>query len=157
MRFAQVGTWSGVIHLGSDDIAVDDDTLGRHPGPVLGDPAQWASPSHPGGAGAEPDPAFGFWWTYVPLRFDDFAVVVIAQEQGDGTRLLNEAVRVFPAARGGPPEQLGWPDFEIRYRPGTRHPESAVLRMRDPERPARHHRDRDARLRRPQLRRRLRR
>ncbi len=66
----------------------------------------------------------------MPLRFDDFAVVVIAQEDGDGTRLLNEAVRVFPAGSGRPPEQLGWPEVEVRYRPGTRHPESAVLHMR---------------------------
>ncbi|MGA2520542.1 MAG: hypothetical protein ABSG81_06960 [Acidimicrobiales bacterium] len=129
MRFAQVGTWSGVIHLGTDDIAVDDarwvGTRDRSWGirPI-------GEPEPPGRAGAEPDPAFGFWWTYAPLRFEEFAVVVIAQETGDGTRVLNEAVRIFPAATGRPPEQLGWPDIEVRYRPGTRDPVGAVLRMR---------------------------
>ena len=66
----------------------------------------------------------------MPLRFDDYAVVVIAQEDGNGTRTLNEAVRVFPAASGRPPEQLGWPEFDIHYRPGSRHPERAVLHCR---------------------------
>ena len=63
--------------------------------------------------------------------------MVIAQEDGDGTRTLNEAVRVFPAGRGRPPEQLGWPEVEVRYRPGTRHPESAVLHMRTRPGPSR--------------------
>ena len=109
-------------------------------------------PEPPGRAASEPDDGFGFWWTYVPLRFDDFAVVVIAQEDGDGTRTLNEAVRVFPAASGRPPEQLGWPEVEVRYRPGTRHPESAVLHMRTPRRQVARPRDRDPRVRGPQLR-----
>ncbi len=54
---------------------------------------------------------------------------MIVQELSDGTRVLNEAVRIWPASTGRPPEQLGWPDIEIHYRPGTRHPESAVLHM----------------------------
>ena len=104
--------------------------LGRHPGPVLGYPARRGGASRRTRPRPSPRSGFGFWWTYVPLRFDDFAIVIIAQEDGDGTRLLNEAVRVFPAASGRPPEQLGWPEVEVRYRPGTRHPEAAVLHMR---------------------------
>ena len=128
-RFAQVGTWSGVLRVGGEELAVRDDrwvgTRDRSWGirPV-------GEPEPPGRGASEPEEGFGFWWTYVPLRFDDFAVVVIAQEDGDGTRTLNEAVRVFPASSGRPPEQLGWPEVEVRYRPGTRHPEAAVLHMR---------------------------
>ena len=120
-RFAQVGTWSGVLRFGDRELTVGDDrwvgTRDRSWGirPV--------GEAEPAGRGAsEPEDGFGFWWTYVPLRFDDFAVVVIAQEDGDGTRTLNEAVRVFPASSRRPPEQLGWPEVEVRYRPGTRTP-----------------------------------
>ena len=38
----------------------------------------------------------GFWWVYVPLRFDDYAIVIILQEEADGHRVMNEAVRVWP-------------------------------------------------------------
>lgn len=39
--------------------------------------------AEPPGRAAD-EPSGGFWWLYVPLRFDDFAVVVIAQEEPDG-------------------------------------------------------------------------
>ena len=128
MRFAQVGTWSGVLRVEGEELAVTPDrwvgTRDRSWGirPVgEGEP--------PGRAAAEPAEGYGFWWTYVPLRFDDFALIVIVQEDGDGNRILNEARRVWPADSGRPSEQLGWPEIEIRYRSGTRHPESAVIHM----------------------------
>jgi hypothetical protein len=71
----------------------------------------------------------GFWWLYAPLRFDDFFLVVIAQESPDGERTLNQAVRVFADGRV---EQLGWPRVDITYRPGTRLPEAATLHLTDP-------------------------
>ena len=127
-RFAQVGTWSGRLVVAGRELEVSDDrwvgTRDRSWGirPV-------GEAEAPGRAAAEPDPAFGFWWTYVPLRFDDFAVVVIAQEDGDGERLLSEAVRVWPAGSSMRTEQLGWPEIDVRYRPGTRHPEHATLQI----------------------------
>ncbi|HUI05078.1 MAG TPA: hypothetical protein VLZ77_16175 [Acidimicrobiales bacterium] len=128
MRFAQVGTWSGTMRAGDHEFDVRDDrwvgTRDRSWGirPV-------GEPDPPGRGAAEPDEGFGFWWTYVPLRFDDFALIVIAQEDGDGHRSLNGAERVFSPESGRPPEQLGWPEVEVRYTPGTRHPEAAVLHM----------------------------
>jgi hypothetical protein len=86
--------------------------------------------AEPGGrAAAEPDPDFALWWTYVPLRFDDFGLVLIMQEDADGHRTLNDAVRVWPAASGRPAESLGWPDVEIHYKSGTRLPERASIRL----------------------------
>ena len=127
-RFAQVGTWSGTLRVDGEDIVVSDDTwVGTRDRSWGIRPIGEAEP--PGRAASEPDPAFGFWWTYVPLRFDDFAIVVIAQEDGDGERVLSEAVRVWGAGSGRRAEQLGWPELEIRYRPGTRHPESAVIHL----------------------------
>ncbi len=86
------------------------------------------SPSRP--AARRPRPIGGFWWLYVPLRFDEFAIVLIAQERVDGFRTLNDAVRVWEDGRI---EQLGWPAVSIRYRPGTRHPEAATLRCAAPD------------------------
>jgi hypothetical protein len=129
MRFAQVGTWSGVLRVGGQELVVE-------PGRWVGTrDRSWGirpvgEPEPPGRSAAEADEGFGFWWTYVPLRFDDFALVVIAQEDGGGARSMSEAVRVWPGASGRPPEQLGWPEVEVRYRAGTRHPEGAVLHLR---------------------------
>lgn len=120
-RFAQVGTWEGLVHVDGRDLPVSPDTWvgtrdrswGIRP---VGEP-------EPPGRSAD-EPLEGFWWLYVPLRFDDFAVVVIAQEQPDGFRTLNDANRIWPDGRV---EQLGWPRVDIRYRPGTRHPEHASI------------------------------
>jgi hypothetical protein len=129
-RFAQVGTWSGTLRVDGEDFAVSDDTwLGTRD-------RSWGirpvgEPEPPGRAAAEPAEDFGFWWLYAPLRFEEFALIIIAQEKGDGTRTLNEATRVWPAESGRPPEQLGWPRVDIRYTPGTRHPEGATLHLTD--------------------------
>jgi hypothetical protein len=130
-RFAQVGTWSGTMTVDGEDFTVSDDRwLGTRDRSWGIRPVGEAEP--PGRAAAEPAPDFGFWWVYAPLRFEEFALILIAQERGDGTRILNEAVRVWPRGSGRPAEQLGWPRFDIRYRSGTRHPESAVVHLTDP-------------------------
>ena len=68
----------------------------------------------------------GFWWLYVPLRFDDFQIIVIVQEKADGYRTLNDAKRMWADGRV---EQLGWPQYDIKYRSGSRHPEHATLHL----------------------------
>jgi hypothetical protein len=122
-RFAQVGTWSGVLRVGGDTIDVTPDTW------VGTRDRSWGirpvGESEPPGRPAHGDD-FGFWWLYVPLRFDQFAIVVIAQEDGWGHRTLNDAVRVWPDGRI---DQLGWPRVEIDYRSGTRHPEHARIHL----------------------------
>jgi hypothetical protein len=130
LRIAQVGTWTGFVQVDGQRIDVDprrwvgtrDRSWGIRP---LGEPEP------PGRSAAEPDPLFGFWWTYVPLRFEDFAFLLIVQEDGRGMRSLNEAVRVWPAESGRAPEQLGWPELEIRYQKGTRLPLGASIHMAD--------------------------
>jgi hypothetical protein len=127
-RFAQVGIWSGTLRLDSEDIAVSEDRwLGTRDRSWGIRPVGESEPA--GRAAAEPDPDFGFWWAYAPLRFEEYALIIIAQERGDGTRTLNEATRVWPVASGRPPEQLGWPRFDIGYRSGTRHPDGAVIHL----------------------------
>jgi hypothetical protein len=127
-RFIQTGDWSGTILSGGEEIRVGaqewvgarDRSWGVRP---VGESLPRDAPTAPMNAGE------GHWHIWAPLRFTDFTIFVIVQELPDGTRVLNEAVRIWPASTGRPPEQLGWPDVEIHYRPGTRHPESAVLHL----------------------------
>jgi hypothetical protein len=122
-RFAQVGTWSGTLAVDGDDVTVDpsiwvgtrDRSWGIRP----------VGEGEPAGRPAD-DPTAGLWWLYVPMRFDDFAIIVIVQEQPDGYRTLNDATRVWPDGRV---EQLGWPEVEIAYRSGTRIPEGATIHL----------------------------
>ncbi|WP_424214847.1 hypothetical protein ACN20G_23805 [Streptomyces sp. BI20] len=76
----------------------------------------------------------GFHWLWIPVRFPDRFLMVIAQEDADGHRTLSGATQVLPEAAGRPDTQLGWPYTEIRYAPGTRHPRSAVVHLTDPAR-----------------------
>ena len=129
-RFAQVGTWEG-------ELRVDGTTHDVRPDTWLGTrDRSWGirpvgEPDPPARAAAEP--IEGFWWNYVPLRFDDFAIVVIVQEDPDGHRVLNDAVRIWPASSGRRPEQLGWPRVDVHYRSGTRFPEGATIHLTEPD------------------------
>ncbi|HEY1118608.1 MAG TPA: hypothetical protein VGE43_12930 [Acidimicrobiales bacterium] len=120
-RFAQLGSWEGVLSVDGADIAVTPDRW------VGSRDRSWGirpvGEAAPGGKPA--DPAFeGMWWLYVPIRFDDFCVVLIIQETPDGFRTLNDCTRVW---RDGRVEQLGWPRVRVRYEPGTRIPTGATI------------------------------
>lgn len=124
-RFAQVGSWQGTLHVDGQDVAVDrtvwtgtrDRSWGIRP---VGEPEPAGRPGEGG----------GFWWLYVPLRFEEFTIVVIVQEQPDGWRTLNDAIRVWADGRV---EQLGWPRVDVTYRSGTRLPVSARLHLTAPD------------------------
>jgi hypothetical protein len=125
-RFSQVGSWRGRLRVGDEEFAVTDDRW------VGVRDRSWGirpvgEPEPPGRAAAEG--LQGFWWVYVPLRFETFTLIVILQEDPDGYRTLNDARRVFADGRV---EQLGWPRLDITYRPGTRYPESARIHLTDP-------------------------
>jgi hypothetical protein len=127
-RFAQMGSWTGEVRAGGQTLAVEpstwlgsrDRSWGIRPVGDAEAPGRTADDAAAGGG--------GFWWLYVPLRFDDFQIIVIVQEKADGYRTLNDAKRVWADGRI---EQLGWPRYDIRYRSGTRHPEQATLHLTD--------------------------
>ncbi|WSU46866.1 hypothetical protein OG510_32395 [Streptomyces sp. NBC_01089] len=126
-RFVQAGSCSGVIRAGGDEIPV---VAGEWTGTRDRSWGVRPIPGEEGGrAEAEHRPE-GFHWLWIPVRFDDRFVMVIAQEDADGHRTLNEALLVRD---GGPDVQLGWPRTEIEYRPGTRHPERAVVHLVAPD------------------------
>jgi len=124
-RFAQVGTWEGTLVLDGEEIAVTRDrwvgTRDRSWGirPV--------GESAPQGRPLDFD---GMWWLYVPVRFDDFAIVLILQEEPSGFRTLNDCTRVW---KDGRVEQLGWPHVEVRYASGTRTPTHASIDCTTPD------------------------
>ena len=88
------------------------------------------------GAGRAPprDPPFeGMWWTYVPMRFDEYAVVLILQEDPDGYRTLNDCHRIW---RDGRVEQLGWPQVVDPVRLGHPSPHRRLDLVHDAGRQA---------------------
>jgi len=125
-RFAQVGTWSGSLTVDGTTIEVSPDrwvgTRDRSWGirPV-GEPLPPGAPSNP--------EFEGMWWLYVPMRFDDFAIVLIIQEEPDGYRTLNDCHRIW---KDGRVEQLGWPRVDIHYKSGTREATGATIQCTSP-------------------------
>jgi hypothetical protein len=124
-RFVQIGSWAGTVRVDGEELRIDHDhwdgVRDRSWGirPVGEKPA----PGRPNeGALKE-----GFWWCWIPVRFEKFATFVILQEGGDGERTLGAATKILPA---GSPQQyvsLGFPDVDIRYESGTRYPVGATL------------------------------
>lgn len=121
-RFAQVGTWSGHVTVDGERIEVGPEQwVGTRDRSWGIRPVGEAEPS-----GAPSDPPFeGMWWLYVPMRFEEFAVVVILQEDPSGYRTLNDCHRIWPDGRA---EQLGWPRVQVHYPSGGRMPTGATLR-----------------------------
>jgi hypothetical protein len=120
-RFAQLGSWEGTIAVDGEEIAVTPDrwvgTRDRSWGirPV--------GEAEPPGRPADP-PFEGMWWVYLPVRFEEFALVLILQEEPDGRRTLNDCNRIW---KDGRIEQLGWPEVTVHYASGTRIPTGATL------------------------------
>ncbi|MEV6574663.1 hypothetical protein [Streptomyces sp. NPDC051577] len=128
-RFVQAGNVTGAIRFRGEELTLT-------PGAWTGTrDRSWGVrpiPGEEGGRAAQEHRPEGFHWLWVPVRFEDRFLMVIVQEDADGHRILNEAVQVFPEGDDRHDVQLGWPHTDIRYRPGSRHPESAVVHLTDP-------------------------
>lgn len=119
-RFAQTGGWDGTLTSGdrvfslvsSDWWGTRDRSWGIRP--VGESEPQGIRVSNP----------FSWFWIYTPVRFDDHSVVFIMQERADGSRIMEEAVRIRP---DGSFDHLGRPEHELRYRPNTRQSTGAVI------------------------------
>jgi hypothetical protein len=126
-RFAQVGTWTGTLEvtgrrydvtpdrwLGARDHSWGIRPVGR-PAPV--DPGA----QRPAGAAA------GFFHNWLPMQFPDHMVKVTVDEDHDGNRVGQEAVRVWDIAADRPDEHLGRPEIRVEHHPGTREVASAEV------------------------------
>src|SRR5262249_1144452 len=91
-RFCQLGRWSGGLVVDGREFGVP---AGRWAGAR---DRSWGI--RPVGEGEPPGRAAesmtGFWWLYLPLRFESCALIVIMQENPDGYRTLSNAKRVWP-------------------------------------------------------------
>ncbi|MEV6400712.1 hypothetical protein AB0M39_39045 [Streptomyces sp. NPDC051907] len=127
-RFVQAGSCSGVIRADGQEIPV---AAGQWTGTRDRSWGVRPIPGEEGGRAAEEMRPEGFHWLWIPVRFEDRFLMVIAQEDADGYRTLSEALLV----RDGVPDvQLGWPHTDIDYHPGTRDPRGAVVHLTDPAR-----------------------
>jgi hypothetical protein len=124
-RLAQTGRWTGSITL--DGVLLDvtpdqwwgarDRSWGIRP---VGDPEP---------AGIQARNSITFYWLYTPVQFDDHSILCIIQEDADGRRVLEEAVRVWAS---GESEYLGRPEYQPVYTPGTREVQTAVISFSPP-------------------------
>jgi hypothetical protein len=123
-RLTQWGAWSGTLSFdGSAHPIAPADVLGCRDRSWGIRPVGEAEPA------GRPNEFTGMWWCWIPLRFDDFAMHLILEEDREVVRNTNFAVRVFPEGSGRGIEQLGWPLPEIRYAPGTRNPIGASIEL----------------------------
>jgi hypothetical protein len=129
MRMSQTGCWSGTINVAGARFEVTPDrwwgsrdrSWGVRP---VGEP-------EPPGIAASKIPG-GFFWNYAPMQFPDFSILYIVQEETDGRRVLEEAVRVWPESTGRAPEHLGVPSHDIEWASGTRVAKRATLHFTEP-------------------------
>lgn len=109
-RMAQTGGWAGSLRIGDRtwDVTPDrwwgsrDRSWGIRP----------SGESEPPGITAHL-PGAGFRWLYVPVRLGDQSIFVICQERNDGSRVLEEAVRVWRRPDGEGIEHLGRPEHDL--------------------------------------------
>ena len=123
VRLAQTGRWSGYVRSGGEEFAVTPDRWQGSRDRSWG--VRPVGESEPPGIGVR-NPA-QFYWMYAPMQFDEFSILTIVQEDAAGTRILEEAVRIWPESAGRPPQQLGRPEYWPQYLPGTREVQTATI------------------------------
>jgi hypothetical protein len=126
MRLAQTGRWSGSITTGDTTLEVTSDrwwgTRDRSWG------VRPVGEEEP--AGIRTEGQMSGLWNYAPMQFEDHSILYMVNELADGTRELEEAVRIW-ADPDRAPEHLGRPEHDLAVTPGTRAVESATFRFPD--------------------------
>jgi hypothetical protein len=128
-RLAQTGRWTGHVRSGDREFTITPDQWQGSRDRSWG--VRPVGESEPPGIQAR-NPA-QFYWMYAPMQFEEFSILAIVQEDAAGTRILEEAVRVWPEASGRSPQQLGRPEYVPHYRPGTREVDTATISFRPPD------------------------
>jgi hypothetical protein len=122
-RLAQMGSWSGTLHVNGADLTVDpaatfgsrDRSWGVRPvGEREADGIRQNTHS------------VGGMWNYFPMRFSDHCLYYICSETPDGHRSLVQAERVWLDGRV---EELGRPEHHHHFVPGTRLLEHSTIRF----------------------------
>jgi len=131
-RYAQVGTWQGTLEVGGQTYEVTPD---RWKG--ARDRSWGVRPvGEPEAPGIKvknlKEGTAGFFHNWLPMQFDDYMLKVQFDEMYDGTRTVEEAVKVYNLGIDKAPEQMGRPSSTVKYIPGTREMESAVVTLENP-------------------------
>jgi len=128
-RLAQTGFWTGTLEIGDErfDVTPDrwwgarDRSWGIRP----------VGEAEPPGRRATLGSTFAFW-NYAPMQFPDFSILSIAQEEPDGTRVLEQAARVYRDPER-PVERLAGPVHAFEFHSGTRSVKRARLSFTQPD------------------------
>ena len=91
-RLAQTGRWTGHVRSGGEEFTITPDRWRGSRDRSWG--VRPVGESEPPGIQAR-NPA-QFYWMYAPMQFEDFSILTIVQEDTAGSRVLEEAVRVWP-------------------------------------------------------------
>jgi len=126
-RFAQVGTWEGILKVDGDTYEVTPDRwqgARDHSWGIrrVGKPDP--NPTPPSGP-------VGFFHQWMPIQFDDHMLKITIDEDYSGQRVQEEAVRVW-SDPSRPDEQLGRPEITVAYVPGTREIASSEVSFSGP-------------------------
>lgn len=108
MRFAQLGRWQGSLTVaGKTWQLTPDKWVGNRDRSWGVRPVGEAEPQgiHAG------TPSMEGMWNYFPVMFDEFAVLYIVNENNDGSRTNEEAVRIW-FTNDKEPEWLGRPEHD---------------------------------------------
>ncbi|HEY9034222.1 MAG TPA: hypothetical protein VIN71_09810 [Pseudomonadales bacterium] len=111
MRFAQLGRWQGSLTVGEKTWQVTPDQwIGSRDRSWGVRPVGEAEPAgiHSG------TPSMEGMWNYFPVLFDDFALLYIVNENNDGSRSNEEAIRIW-FDNDREPEWLGRPEHDHRF------------------------------------------
>lgn len=124
-RFAQMGAWSGSLRVDGTEFDVTPDRWGGSRDRSWG--IRPVGEKEPPGI-QEGVSSMGGMWNYMPIMFDDHAILYMCNEEANGLRPLEEGVRVW-SDPGRPAEILGRPEHEHRMTPGTRMLEGSTIRF----------------------------
>ena len=126
MRLAQTGGWDGTLTAAGHRWHLDAERWWGTRDRAWGiRPVGEAEPQ-----GIRAKEPFSWFWVYTPIRFDDHTVLVMIQERRDGSRVLEEAVRVW---NDGRTEHLGSPGHALTWQPGTRTATGGSLHLHEPD------------------------
>jgi len=107
-RFFQTGCWSGKLEVKGETFDVTPDrwkgTRDRSWG------VRPVGEQEPPGIRQGEGQMVGMW-NYAPMQFDDFSILYMVQEEPDGKRTIEEAIRVW-SDPSREPEWLGRPEYE---------------------------------------------
>jgi len=131
-RYSQVGNWSGTLEVAGERFDVTPDRwqgVRDHSWGVRG----VGEPEPPGIRVKHAAQGIGFYHVWMPIQLDDGLLKFFVEADMHGNRTIEESVRIPSLEAGGEPQLMGSPEFEYRYRSGSREIEGVTVKVDDPD------------------------